>query len=154
MKNSIKIYFDGNKYLVLDSLRNAWGEGTTLDEALIVFRSKTFEDNLLIKSRWQLSDISLLWLNYRKLFMVTLVVFALIYAQAAVFLKLPSYVYNSLGATHLEKVVFVSDKITQKLNEISNSDKEKINLSLDKLYTSLCRFPTLINCEKSTDLKR
>jgi len=157
MKNSITIYFDGNKYLVLDSLGKALGEGATIDEAFIVFRSKTFEQTLSIKSRWQLPDISLIWLRYRKMIIVILVVFALVYAQAAVFLKIPHYVYNSLGATYVEKVVSVSDKISQELNKIPDADKDKINLSLGRLHTSLCQFSSVtsvINCAESTDLKK
>lgn len=154
MKNSIKICFDGNKYLVLDSLGKAWGEGATLDEAYIVFRSKTSEETLLIKSRWQLTDISLVWLSNRKMIIAILVTFALVYAQVAVFLKLPSYVFNALGETYVDKVVSVSDKVTDKLNKISDADKEKINLSLGRLHTSLCQFPSVINCAESTDLKK
>jgi hypothetical protein len=158
MKNSIKICFDGNKYLVLDSLGKAWGEGATLDEAYIVFRSKTSEETLLIKSRWQLTDISLVWLSNRKMIIAILVTFALVYAQVAVFLKLPSYVSNyvsnALGETYVDKVVSVSDKVTDKLNKISDADKEKINLSLGRLHTSLCQFTSVINCAESTDLKK
>jgi len=153
MKNSIKIFFDGSNYLLLDSSGKAWAEGTTLDEAYIAFRNKTSEKTLLLKSWWQLPDISLIWLTHRKMIMVVLVLFALVYAQITVFLSLPSYVYNSLGATFADKVVSITDKVTNSLNTMSVADKEKINLSIGRLRLSLCQFPAVINCTEVTDLK-
>ena len=154
MKNSIKIFFNGSNYLVLDSSGKAWAQGTTLDEAYIAFRNQASEKTLLLKSWRQLPDISLIWLTYRKMIMIVLVLFALVYAQVAVFLSLPSYVYNSLGATYADKVVSITDKVTNKLNTLSVADKEKINLSIGRLRVSLCQFPEVMNCTELTDLKK
>jgi hypothetical protein len=154
MKNSIKIFFDGSKYMVLDSSGKAWAEGTTIDEAYTALRTQTSEKTLLLKSWWQLPDISLIWLTYRKMIMVVLVLFALIYAQVAVFLSLPSYVCNLSGATYADKVVSITDKVTNALNTMSVADKEKINLSIGRLRVSLCQFPEVMNCTEVTDLKK
>ena len=54
MNDSIKVFFDGSKYMVLDSSGKTWAEGTTLDEAYEVFRSKISDKELLSKGHRQL----------------------------------------------------------------------------------------------------
>jgi len=148
MRNSIKVYFDGKEYLILDSSGNYWGNGATLDEAYIDFKSKRSNDSTSI------SDISLMWMRYRNKIIVILAVFALVYAQAAVFLGIPSYLYAQLGNTFADRVVFVTGKITDKINMISVSDKEKIDASLIRLDSALSKFQVVGNSESTTKEKK
>ena len=154
MNDSIKVFFDGSKYMVLDSSGKTWAEGTTLDEAYEIFRSKISDKELLSKGHRQLYDISLMWLAYRKSIMIVLVIFGLVYAQVAVILSLPNYVYDSLGVTQVDRVVSITDKVTNKLNAMPVADKDKINLSLGRLRDSLCQISSVINCTDATNLKK
>jgi hypothetical protein len=154
MRNPIEIFYDGKKYLILDSAGSFWGEGSSVEEAYISFSNKKSEIKLLSKSSRYFNGLSLLWLTYRKNIMVTLIIFALIYAQIAVFLALPSYAYNALGAKFPERVVYISDMIADKLNKMPDDDKYKINEAVKRLQLSLAKFPAVSSCEKAADKNR
>jgi len=86
MSDSVTVHFDGKKYLVLNQNTDSWGEGETLDEAYTFYTKKNSEKINLAIGKSPTRDLSLIWLLHRNKILFVLVLFAIVYAQAAVFL--------------------------------------------------------------------
>ena len=141
MSDSVTVHFDGEKYLVLNPNTEFWGEGKTLDDAYCAYKNKISDTPLTSQERTPLFDVSLIWIAYRKKILCVLVLFAFIYAQTAVILAVPSYLARAIGVSTPSRIVYILDKVVDKINTMPPADVEKINSSLLRLKISMARFP-------------
>ena len=72
----------------------------------------------------------------------------MIYAQIAIFTSLPFYLFNSIGSTFAEKVVFAANKVSDRVDSMSAVERNKIQLSLNRLYNSLSQLQSDTDCKQ------
>jgi hypothetical protein len=132
MNDSVIIKHDGERYLVLCSNTEIWGEGRTLDEAFNSYTNKTHVKSLIVTKKTLSEKIRWTWLKYRKKTLCFLVIVAIVYAQAAVFIAIPISVRENLPE--------VINALTKNINSISDKEIKQINVSLINLDSALNRF--------------
>jgi len=152
----VTVHFDGEKYLVLCTRADCWGEGITLDEAYSSYKSKKIKKEFSYCGQSIFGDIGHIYLAYRKKIVYFFAVASFFFGVIIVINAIPTYLNTRLiekiGNTPEDRLNFMLRAIVKFVGKSDNSanDEKKVCQSLNYLHDALRQIEDNNKCNAIT----